>query len=78
VLSSVVTRDYIGITADEIVAEVMTQATPGAVIALHDGGGPREQIVIAVERLIPLLRRQGYRFLTIDELRAVDEPSVSR
>jgi peptidoglycan/xylan/chitin deacetylase (PgdA/CDA1 family) len=72
VLSSVVTRDYARPGVDQIVADVMSQIEPGAVIALHDGGGPRDQTVAAVQRLIPLLRNEGYRFLTVDELRALD------
>jgi peptidoglycan/xylan/chitin deacetylase (PgdA/CDA1 family) len=55
-----------------VLAEMERLDEPGAVIALHDGGGPRDQTVAAVQRLIPSLRNEGYRFLTVDELRAVD------
>ena len=72
VLSSIAIRDYDRPGTDRIVSEVLRQMHPGAVVALHDGGGERDQTVAAVEQLIPALRAQGYRFLTIDELRALD------
>ncbi|WP_233624966.1 polysaccharide deacetylase family protein [Actinoplanes sp. ATCC 53533] len=36
--------------------------TPGAVVLMHDGGGDRSQTVAAVDRVIPELRAQGWRF----------------
>lgn len=72
VLASVVTRDYERLGTDRIVADVMNQIHPGAVVQLHDGGGPRDQTVAAVEQLVPALRAQGYRFLTVDEMLALD------
>ena len=42
--------------------------TPGAVVLLHDGGGDRSQTVQAVNRIIPQLRAQKYRF-TLPERR---------
>jgi peptidoglycan/xylan/chitin deacetylase (PgdA/CDA1 family) len=42
--------------------------TPGAVVLMHDGGGDRSQTVQAVNRIIPELRAQRYRF-TLPERR---------
>jgi peptidoglycan/xylan/chitin deacetylase (PgdA/CDA1 family) len=53
---------------DELVRRLMDGVTPGAVVLMHDGGGDRSQTVDAVERTIPLLRAQGYRF-TLPESR---------
>ncbi|MGW3716263.1 polysaccharide deacetylase family protein [Streptomyces sp. NPDC005133] len=47
---------------DELVRRVEEGITPGAVILMHDGGGDRSQTVDAVDRLIPLLRAQGWHF----------------
>ncbi|MGY1726784.1 polysaccharide deacetylase family protein [Geodermatophilus sp. SYSU D01062] len=47
---------------DELVRRVVDGVTPGAVVLMHDGGGDRRQTVDAVDRLIPLLREQGWRF----------------
>jgi peptidoglycan/xylan/chitin deacetylase (PgdA/CDA1 family) len=45
-----------------IVATVKRQVRPGAVVLLHDGGGPRGQTVEALEQLLPWFVAQGYRF----------------
>src|SRR5438270_26019 len=38
------------------------------VILLHDGGGNRSETLAAVTRLVPRLRRQGYRFVPVSQL----------
>ena len=45
-----------------IVETVQQQVRPGAVVLLHDGGGPRGQTLEALEQLLPWLVAQGYRF----------------
>ena len=58
---------------DAIVAQLLSVVRPGAILVVHDGydGGPgadRSGSVEAVRRLIPRLRREGYRFVTVTEL----------
>ena len=52
--------------ADAIVAavqqQIRQQAPDGAIVLMHDGGGPRDETVAALEQLIPWLAEQGYRF----------------
>ena len=48
--------------ADELVRRIHTGVTPGAVVLLHDGGGDRGDTVEAVDRAIPILRADGWRF----------------
>lgn len=59
-------RDWERPGADAIVAAVKQQigqqAPDGPIVLLHDGGGSREQTVEALEKLIPWLAEQGYRF----------------
>jgi peptidoglycan/xylan/chitin deacetylase (PgdA/CDA1 family) len=59
-------RDWERPGADAIVAAVQQQigqqAPDGPIVLLHDGGGSREQTVEALEKLIPWLVEQGYRF----------------
>jgi peptidoglycan/xylan/chitin deacetylase (PgdA/CDA1 family) len=50
-----------------IYERVVLGARPGAIILLHDGG-PREQTVAALPRIITTLRSRGYRFLTVPQL----------
>ncbi|WP_078843223.1 polysaccharide deacetylase family protein [Streptomyces albus] len=47
---------------EELVSRLEEGITPGAVVLLHDGGGDRSQTVEAVERIIPKLRSEGWRF----------------
>jgi peptidoglycan/xylan/chitin deacetylase (PgdA/CDA1 family) len=55
-------RDWARPGADAIVTFVQKEVRGGAIILLHDGGGPREQTVAALEQLIPWLADRGYRF----------------
>jgi peptidoglycan/xylan/chitin deacetylase (PgdA/CDA1 family) len=43
-------------------------ARPGAVVLLHDGGGDRSSTIAALPEIIRVLKEQGYRFVTLDEL----------
>jgi peptidoglycan-N-acetylglucosamine deacetylase len=47
---------------DVLVQRLREGITPGAVVLMHDGGGDRSQTVEAVDRIIPELRAQGWRF----------------
>ena len=47
---------------DELVRRLREGVTPGAVVLAHDGGGDRSQTVDAIDRVIPELKAQGYRF----------------
>lgn len=48
-----------------IVSRVMSHLHPGAIIGLHDGGGPRSQTVAAIDQLIPAIQRAGYKIRPI-------------
>ncbi|SCL16906.1 Glycosyltransferase, catalytic subunit of cellulose synthase and poly-beta-1,6-N-acetylglucosamine synthase [Micromonospora rhizosphaerae] len=50
-----------------IVQAASPQAGAGAVVLMHDGGGDRSQTVAALDRLLPRLTREGYRFTTVSE-----------
>jgi peptidoglycan/xylan/chitin deacetylase (PgdA/CDA1 family) len=47
---------------DRIVAPIIKEVRPGAIVLLHDGGGDREQTVQALTRLLPWFVEKGYRF----------------
>jgi cellulose synthase/poly-beta-1,6-N-acetylglucosamine synthase-like glycosyltransferase/peptidoglycan/xylan/chitin deacetylase (PgdA/CDA1 family) len=67
------------------VGRIVADATPpgrrGGVILLHDGGGDRSQTLAALARLVPALRRRGFRFVPLSALaglsRAAVDPPVS-
>ncbi|MEV4141743.1 polysaccharide deacetylase family protein, partial [Dactylosporangium sp. NPDC049742] len=46
--------------AEEIVARIERQLTPGAIVLVHDGGGDRRQTVAAMRILIPRLLAAGW------------------
>lgn len=52
----------------EIERDVLVYAHPGAIVELHDGGGPRYETLEALPAIIRGLRKRGYRFVTVTEL----------
>ena len=70
---SVIPRDWTNPGAKEIADRVCKDVFPGAIVLLHDGDAPaqtasREQTVQATDIIIDRLRKEGYEFVTIDEL----------
>lgn len=66
VLADADTQDWREPGTDAIVrAATPRRAGAGAVVLMHDGGGGRRQTLAALDRLIPALGRQGYRFTTV-------------
>lgn len=61
-----------------IAKRVVAATKPGAVILLHDGGGDRAQTVRALPSVITLLKRQGYTFVTMDELAKIRAAAARR
>jgi peptidoglycan-N-acetylglucosamine deacetylase len=56
--------------AQAIADAVLTQARPGSIVLLHDGGGDRSQTVQALPTIIEGLLERGYEFATVDALAA--------
>ncbi|WP_433303208.1 bifunctional polysaccharide deacetylase/glycosyltransferase family 2 protein [Actinoplanes sp. CA-030573] len=48
-------------------AEAIARAVRPGIVMLHDSGGDRSQTVAALDRVIPRLQAQGYRFVTVSE-----------
>lgn len=67
VLSDIDSRDWAREGVDRIVANSVPYDGSGGILLMHDGGGDRSQTVAALDRLIPLLESQGYRFTTVTE-----------
>lgn len=53
---------------EKIIQKVLKQPTRGDVVLFHDGGGNRDQTVVALDKIIPTLQEQGYTFVTISEM----------
>ena len=67
VMSSVDSRDWAMPGVGRIVKASIPSGGRSGVVLLHDGGGDRSQTVAALDRLIPILKERGYRFLTASE-----------
>ncbi len=65
VLWTVDTNDWRGMDAEEIADCVIEQAKEGSVILMHD---QQSQTADAMERIIPELIEEGFRFVTVSEL----------
>ncbi len=66
---------------ERIVSRVLRRTRPGSLIILHDGGNTRSvdrsQTLTAVDRIIPELKKRGFRFITLSELIEKDKISES-
>jgi len=51
-----------------IYSNIVTNAKPGAIILMHDGGGPRDETPAALPDVIDTLRAKGYGFETVSAL----------
>lgn len=71
---SIETQDWKpSISEEAIKNQILSEAKPGAIILLHDGinkenDPDRQEMVKAIDLAIPLLQKQGYRFVTVAEL----------
>jgi peptidoglycan/xylan/chitin deacetylase (PgdA/CDA1 family) len=74
VLWSVDPDDWRRPGAGAIVHRVLGQATPGAIVLLHDAGGPRAQTVAALPAIIDGLRRRHLTLVTVPQLLLDDPP----
>jgi peptidoglycan/xylan/chitin deacetylase (PgdA/CDA1 family) len=72
VLWTIDTEDWQRPGAQAIHDAVLANAYNGAVVLMHDGGGDRSQDVEALPKIIDDLKAQGYQFVTIDQLIAMD------
>lgn len=69
----VVSGDPDGTSAATIMRNVMTGVRPGSIVVMH-ANGRGTHTAEALRRLIPELRGQGYRFVTVSDLLAAGTP----
>ncbi|WP_323271971.1 polysaccharide deacetylase family protein [Limnoraphis robusta] len=73
VMWSIDTKDYQQPSPTVLADRVISQVHPGAIILLHDGGGPRHRTIEALPMIISTLKQQGYRFVTVPELLQIQQ-----
>lgn len=66
-LWSIDTRDWMMPGTSAITRKVLTDAAPGAIVLMHDGGGNRTQTADALAAILPVLEAEGYRFVTLPQ-----------
>lgn len=67
------TMDWKSPGINKIVNTVLKGAKEGNIVLFHDGGGDRGQTVKALEKILPELENQGYKFVTVSELLEVQK-----
>jgi peptidoglycan/xylan/chitin deacetylase (PgdA/CDA1 family) len=68
-------RDSLGAPWTEILSRSEQYITPGSIILLHENRG---QTIKAVNRLLPEIRRRGFKAVTLPELLALNPPSEAQ
>jgi peptidoglycan/xylan/chitin deacetylase (PgdA/CDA1 family) len=76
-MASAYAYEFLPIAAPYAARQILLYARPGGVIVLHDGAADRERTVAVLERILPTLRRRGYRVVTLSELAAAGHPRAS-
>lgn len=66
VLWDVDPRDWAKPGTNAIAHNIMTHAHRHNIVLMHDGGGERAQTVAALDKVLPLLKAQGYSFPAMD------------
>lgn len=61
-------RDWAGASGERIAAWLIKTVKPGNIIHFHDLGGDRSNTVRDLEIMLPALKEQGYRFVTVSAL----------
>jgi peptidoglycan/xylan/chitin deacetylase (PgdA/CDA1 family) len=66
VLWSVDPRDWVnGVTANQVVATVLSELHPGVIIDFHDGGGYQDATVAALPRIIETIEARGLEIVPV-------------
>lgn len=75
VLWGICTHNYNAPTPEMMAARVINSAHPGQIVLLHDGKTDfRWKEVVATRLIVENLSRQGYRFVTLEELKPGKKP----
>jgi peptidoglycan-N-acetylglucosamine deacetylase len=61
-------RDWSRPGVNAIVNIVLSHATNGSIILMHDGGGDRSETVLALPLIIAALQQRGFSFVTVSQL----------
>src|SRR5215211_1444604 len=78
-MASAYALEFLPIPAPYAAQQILLTVRPGGVIVLHDDATDQERTVAVLERILPALRRRGYRVVTLSELAAAGQvPGVDQ
>ncbi len=75
-MASAYAYEFLPVSAPYAARHILLNIRPGGVIILHDGPVDQERTVAVLERILPALRRRGYRVVTLSELAAAGRASM--
>lgn len=64
------------VSSQSLIDNVLNQASSGGIVLMHDGGGNRSKTVGALPTIITQLKKQGYEFVTVPELLAIQDQEL--
>ena len=67
--------EFLPISAPYAARHILRNIRPGGIIVIHDGAADRDRTVVVLERILPVLRRRGYRIVTLSRLAAASQAS---
>jgi peptidoglycan/xylan/chitin deacetylase (PgdA/CDA1 family) len=67
-MASAYAYEFLPISAPYAARHILLNIRSGGVIILHDGPADLERTVAVLERILPALRRRGYRVVTLSKL----------
>jgi peptidoglycan/xylan/chitin deacetylase (PgdA/CDA1 family) len=73
-MASAYALEFLPVSASYAAQHILLSVRPGGVIILHDVAD-QERTVAVLERILPALRRRGYRVVTVSELAAAGQAS---
>jgi peptidoglycan/xylan/chitin deacetylase (PgdA/CDA1 family) len=79
-MASAYALEFLPVSAPYAARHILLNVRPGGLIILHDGVPNLERTIAVLRRILPSLRRRGYRVVTVSELAAagqmrdVDQP----
>jgi len=76
VLANFESQDWARPGVAKIVRDASPPGSTGGIVMFHDGGGNRNETVVALERLIPQLRARGFRFVTVSALAGLPRSAI--
>jgi peptidoglycan/xylan/chitin deacetylase (PgdA/CDA1 family) len=77
-MASTYAYEFLPVPAPYAAQHILLNIRPGGVIILHDGAAAQERTVAVLKRILPALRRRGYRVVTLSELAAGQVPGVDQ